>query len=89
MKKQKENATAPSMKLCSTQAKVVGIIEEEVEEAAVVEKALDGDGVVEVVGAVAVAVAVVDGDGEEEEEVVVGGNGGVMENQGMVKEKEE
>jgi hypothetical protein len=76
------------LKLLSTQAKVVGIIEEE---------DLDGDGVEaeeEVVVAVVVeveeVVVVVDGDGEEEVEGVVGGNGDVEMNQDhMLEESKE
>jgi hypothetical protein len=78
------------LKLLSTQAKVVGIIEEE---------DLDGDGVegegeeeeeVVVVTVVEVAAVGVDGDGEEEVEGVDGGNGGVeMIQDHMLEESKE
>jgi hypothetical protein len=76
------------LKLLSTQAKVVGIIEEE---------DLDGDGVEgegeeeeEVVTVVEVAAVGVAGDGEEEVEGVDGGNGGVeMIQDHMLEESKE
>ena len=84
------------MKFCSTQAKIVGIIEEVVvvEEDVVVvvvveeeEEGLDGDGAVGEGVAVAVVEEGVDGDGVVE--VVDGGNGGVEGKQDMAKGNKE
>lgn len=74
------------MKFCSTQAKIVGIIEE-VEVVGEEEEGLDGVVEEEEVVAVAAEEEEVDGDGEVE--VVDGGNGGVEGKQDMVKGNKE